>query len=458
MKKSIRKLFLGIAVLSFVFTGCSHQGRTEDKETDTVNSGKVTAEVPQEERADEDAQGSIELSGMLQVDGKSENSESESVSTSDENQNAVLVENGGTLTMTEGKLTKSGDTSSADESNYYGVNAVFVTTAGSESSISKSEITSAAEGANAVFATGKGALIHADNVKVSTSGNSSKGIYATYGGQVKAENIEITTSGTRCSPVAAERGSGSVSVQGGTVRSTGASSPCIYAAGTISAEKLEGTADASQILMIEGSNTVTLRGCDLSGSGEYGVMLYQSSPDSTGEGISRLNTEDTKLTATMEGPMFFVTNTEANVILKNTELKYKGDVLVKVSGNNINSWGTPGSNGGNLTLTAVDQKLKGRIICDEISTVNLKLKEGSTFSGSINSDNKGKYIKVSLMEDAKWKLTGDTYVNVLKNVEQSCSNIESEGYNIYYDSTDSANSWLAGKTVKLDGGGEITPR
>ena len=179
--------------------------------------------MPQEERADEDAQGSIELSGMLQVDGKSENSESESVSTSDENQNAVLVENGGTLTMTEGKLTKSGDTSSADESNYYGVNAVFVTTAGSESSISKSEITSAAEGANAVFATGKGALIHADNVKVSTSGNSSKGIYATYGGQVKAENIEITTSGTRCSPVAAERGSGSVSVKGGTVRSTGAS-------------------------------------------------------------------------------------------------------------------------------------------------------------------------------------------------------------------------------------------
>ena len=82
------------------------------------------------------------LNGMLQVDGKSENSESESISTSSENQNAVLVKNGGTLTMTDGKLTKSGNTSSADESNYYGVNAVFATTAGSESSISKSEITS----------------------------------------------------------------------------------------------------------------------------------------------------------------------------------------------------------------------------------------------------------------------------------------------------------------------------
>lgn len=455
MSKRFRMLFLGITVLSFVFTGCSHQGRTEDHENDAVNA---VAGMPDENGTDAESQGSIELSGMLQVDGKGESSESESVSTSGENQNAVLVKNGGTLTMTGGKLTKSGDTSSADESNYYGVNAVFVTAAGSESSISKSEITSAAEGANAVFATGKGALIHADNVKISTSGNSSRGIYATYGGKVKAENIEITTSGSRCAPVAAERGSGSVSVQGGTVRSSGTGSPCIYAAGTITAEKLEGSAEASQIVMVEGGNTVTLSGCDLSGSGENGVMLYQSSSDSSGEGTSRLNTVDTKLTATTKGPMFFVTNTEADVTLENTELKYKGDVFVKVSGNNMNSWGTPGSNGGDLTLTAEDQKLKGRIICDEISTVNLKLKEGSTFSGSINNDKKGKYIKVSLTEDAKWKLTGDTYVNVLKNADQSCSNIESEGYTIYYDSTDSANSWLAGKTISLDGGGEIKPR
>lgn len=457
MKKRVIQLFLGIAVLSYVFTGCSHQGSTDDKETDSVNSGEVIVEEQEQDFIDQESQGSIELSGMLQVDGKSENSESESISTSSENQNVVLVKNGGTLTMTDGKLTKSGDTSSADESNYYGVNAVFATTAGSESSISKSEITSSAEGANAVFATGTDALIHADHVKISTSGNSSRGLKATYGGRIKAENIEVTTSGTRCAPVAAEK-SGSVFVEGGTVLSSGTGSPCIFAAGTVTAEKLEGSADDSQILMIEGGSTAVLNGCDLSGSGENGVLLYRSSSENEGEGASNLKASDTKLTSRTEGPLFYVTNTKADIILRNSELKYEGNVLTKVSGNSINNWGTPGSNGGNLTLTAIDQKLKGRIVCDEISTVNLRLKESSSFSGSINSDNKGKYIKVSLAEDAVWKLSGDAYVNVLTNADESCRNIESGGYSIYYDSADSANSWLAGRTISLAGGGKIVPR
>ena len=90
--------------------------------------------------------------------------------------------------------------------------------------------------------------------------------------------------------------------------------------------------------------------------------------------------------------------------------------------------------------------------------MNLRLKESSSFSGSINSDNKGKYIKVSLAEDADWKLSGDAYVNVLTNADQSCSNIDSGGYSIYYDTADSANSWLAGRTISLAGGGKIAPR
>ena len=73
MKKRVIQLFLGIAVLSYVFTGCSHQGSTDDKETDSVNSGEVIVEEQEQDFIDQESQGSIELSGMLQVDGKSEN-------------------------------------------------------------------------------------------------------------------------------------------------------------------------------------------------------------------------------------------------------------------------------------------------------------------------------------------------------------------------------------------------
>ena len=70
MKKRVIQLFLGIAVLSYVFTGCSHQGSTDDKETDSVNSGEVIVEEQEQDFIDQESQGSIELSGMLQVDGK----------------------------------------------------------------------------------------------------------------------------------------------------------------------------------------------------------------------------------------------------------------------------------------------------------------------------------------------------------------------------------------------------
>ena len=75
------------------------------------------------------------------------------------------------------------------------------------------------------------------------------------------------------------------------------------------------------------------------------MLLYRSSSENEGEGASNLKAADTKLTSSTEGPLFYVTNTKADVILKSSELKYEGNVLAKVAGNNINNWGTPGSDG-----------------------------------------------------------------------------------------------------------------
>ena len=40
---------------------------------------------------------------------------------------------------------------------------------------------------------------------------------------------------------------------------------------------------------------------------------------------------------------------------------------------------------------------------------------------------------------------------------EDCSNIESNGHNIYYDSENLANEWLAGRTISLKGGGVLAP-
>lgn len=412
----------------------------------------------EDEKAYGPSKGNIELTGSLQVDGKSENSEKESIGTSKENQNAVLVKNKGTLSMTGAKLTKAGNTTSADESSFYGVNAVFATTAGSETSLSKSELTSGSEGANGIFATGKNALIHVDNVKIDTSGDNSQGLETTYGGRIIAQNPQITTSGMRCAPVAAGRGGGSVTVKGGTVSSSGEGSPCIYSAGAVIAENVKGGAEESPAVIVDGNSSLSLIKCKLtSGYGE-GVMLYRGITSGAAEGTSSLKAADASLNMTADGPMFYITNTNSEISLKNTDLKFPGKTLVMVTKNSAGKHGTANNKGGSLTLTAKDQNLYGDIVCDEDSTAVVNLTKNAKLKGAVNNDKKGRSIELYLSKAAHWELTGDSNVTVLKNEDDTLSNIKSNGYNIYYDSNNQANQWLGGKTLMLDGGGKIAPQ
>lgn len=401
--------------------------------------------------------GKIELTGFLQVDGKGESSEKESISTNKENQNAVLVKNAGTLSMTEAKLTKTGDKTSADESSFYGVNAVLATTAGSETSLSKSKLTSDSEGANGIFATGKGALIHASDLKIDTAGDNSQGMEATYGGRINAQKLQIATRGMRSAPVSAGRGGGSVTIKEGTVSSSGEGSPCIYSAGAVIAENLEGHAGKSPGAIVDGNSSLSLINCRLTSGAQEGVMLYQGISNSIPDSTAKLKAVDSTLSMLTEGPMFYITNTNSEISLKNTDLKFPGNILAMVTKNPAGKQGVVDNKGANLTLTATEQELTGDIVCDEVSTAVVNLSQNTVLKGAVNNNKKAKSIEVYLSEAAKWKLTGDSYVTGIENEDDTFSNIKSNGYSIYYDNSNQINNWLGGKTITLEDGGKVAP-
>jgi hypothetical protein len=49
------------------------------------------------------------------------------------------------------------------------------------------------------------------------------------------------------------------------------------------------------------------------------------------------------------------------------------------------------------------------------------------------------------------------YLTSLTDVDATLANIHSNGNTIYYDASNSANTWLNGKTFDLAGGGKLTP-
>ncbi len=400
--------------------------------------------------------GSVELTGVYEVNGTSEKSESNDIKSSEGNKNAILVKNGGSLVLTNSTLEKSGNTSNTDESNFYALNSIFAAVGGSSAIISDTTLSSSSKGTNGIFASGTDSCITVNDVTVHTTGNFSRGLDATYGGTVIGRNLKIITEGKHSAPLATSRGKGTITVDTAALNSAGEGSPCIYSTGNITAANVTGTAIRSQCAVVEGKNSITLKNCDLTGTGENGIMLYQNTSGDTGQGTAVFTATDSRLTTTSQGAMFYITNTDAKINLINTTLSFPSGILVEAAGNHTTNWGKEGANGGNITLAGANQILTGDIICDNISTVSLLLTSKTTLTSTINSENDGD-VTISLDFDSKWNVTADSYVTALIDSDSTLTNIISNGHTIYYDASNDGSKWLKGKTITLPDGGRLTP-
>ena len=388
------------------------------------------------------SQGSdVSASGATTVTDAQTLSDSYSSTASDES--AILVQNGGNATVTGAKITKSGDSSNTENSEFNGVNAGVLVQKSSTATIKDADISTSAKGANAVFSTGEDSKIYISDSTITTTGESSaRGLDATYGGYIEADNVTISTQGGSCATLATDRGEGTVKVKNSKLSTAGAGSPVIYSTGDISITKTTGTATGAQMAVIEGKNSATVTDSTLTASGKgnrgdtdnCGVMIYQSMSGDANEGTGNFSATNSTLSIDSKSdyyktaPMFFVTNTDAVISLENTKLNFGSGTLLSAKG--TSEWGNSGSNGGNVTLNASKQELKGNITVDKISTASIKL-TNSTYEGTINGDNTAKSITLKLDKSSKLKLTGDSYVTSLDNADSSNSNIDFNGYKLY---------------------------
>lgn len=386
---------------------------------------------------------SVNASGTKEIDGTTETI-SDDIEATEADQSTIVVKNNGKATINGATLTKSsGDSSNTENSEFYGINAGILVTKNSEATIKKSTITTSAKGSNAVFATGENAKVYVSDTTIETTGeSSSRGLDATYGGYIEADNVKIKTIGGSCATLATDRGEGTVIVKNSTLETNGSGSPVIYSTGDIQINNTEGIANGSQMVVIEGKNSATVTNSNLEASGkgnrgdidQAGVMIYQSMSGDASEGTGTFTAKNSTLKIDKDSnyyksaPMFFITNTKALINLENTKLKYGSNTLLSIKG--TNEWGNTNSNGGDTTLKATNQELVGNIEVDKISTLTLNLTK-STYKGTINKDNSAKEINIKLDKKSKITLTGDSYVTSLEDADTSYSNINFNGYKLY---------------------------
>lgn len=400
------------------------------------------------------------LSGKLATDGEEVSSDSETITTSTVDENAALVENGGTLKITNGKLQKSGDDTNGDNCNFYGINSILLTVGEkSKAYISNSALASDSEGSNAIFATDQAIVYSAQN-SITTSKGSSRGLDATYGGTIIADGMTIQTAGDHSASLATDRGGGNISVTNSTLNTSGSGSPLIYSTGAIEVSDVTGTAEGSQIAGMEGLNHIKIYNSKLSSTitdktasdpVANGVIIYQSTSGdadtSTGE-CAQFQVVDSTLSSKIEsGAMFYVTNTSADILLSGTTLDFDSSKakLLQIEGNDANNWGRAGSNGADVTFTGLGETLTGDISVDSISSLDLYFLDGTTYTGQIQSvanaggqndsvSNAGDQndsvtnatVTVNLDQDSTWIVTGDTTVFTL-NAEDGAQIVDTDG-------------------------------
>lgn len=389
---------------------------------------------------------SVETTGATSVTQEQKLSGTYESSTADES--AIQVSDGGNATITDSTINKTGDATNTENSEFYGVNAGVLTKANSTTTIKNSKITTNAKGANAVFATGTDAKVYVYDTTITTTGSSSaRGLDATYGGYIEADNVTISTDGGSCATLATDRGEGTVIAKNSKLSTKGAGSPVIYSTGDITIENTEGTATGAQMCVIEGKNTATITKSSLNCTGtgnrnnvdNCGIMIYQSMSGDAGEGTGTFTATDSTLEISSDSsyyktaPFFFITNTKAVINLENNTLKYGSGVLLKVGA--TSEWGDSGSNGGEVTFNAKNQKLEGNVEVDNISKATINLTEGSTLTGTINNDNTAKEIKLTLDKSSTLTLTEDCYITSLTDEDTSYSNINFNGHKLYVNGT-----------------------
>ncbi len=292
-----------------------------------------------------------------------------------------LVINGGSLTITGTEaspvsVTKSGTAASSgqvgDDYNFYGINSgIVVSGEGSTATINYCNITTTSSGSNAVVATNEGSVTINNSTITSSGSAGSRGLHTTYDGTIVADNVEITTQGASCAALANDRGGGTITASNMTLETNSNGSPLVYSTDYIKVIDSTGTANSAQAVVVEGGSTAYLDGCTFTCSGDGnrtgtsdsnssthtidagGVFIYQSVSGDSEEGTDYFYCYDSTITVTTSGvPMIYLTNITAEITISGSTFNSASTSDYFLIAEATNQWGTTGSNGATVTVTA----------------------------------------------------------------------------------------------------------
>ena len=225
-----RALAFAAATVLLLTFGCG-QAAAEEKMAEATPEVVAVEDASSDETATGGTNAVVSYTGIYHVDQTTDESTSGSYASNTANENTVLVESAGELTMNSADINKTGDVE-GDFST--GINAAVVVSSKGQMTLSESNITTNGAGAAGLAVLGEGTQLALNNTSVYTSGTSS--------------------------PVIIVRDDASAVVTAGILATEGADSPCILFLGgrlTLAGVSLS-SAGGDILQVLSGENFLTL--------------------------------------------------------------------------------------------------------------------------------------------------------------------------------------------------------
>ena len=239
---------------------------------------------------------------------------------------------------------------------------------------------------NCPFSNGIVALDHArvllKNTTVITKSKYSKGIVSMYYGHFEIfEDSTISTEGYLSPCLEVNKDQGSIVCGNIILYSSEEGSPLLNneGNGNIHIYSGKGTAKKSQIIIIKGNNNIELFDCTFNGNGKSinndnnnynngGIILYKSDESNTHLATLKLTNCNLIIDENQNFPLFSCYNIEADISLDNTQTNFN-QYFMKASQTEKSLISTK------INLNIVNLAIKGEIITDQLSQVNIKADE-----------------------------------------------------------------------------------
>lgn len=311
-----------------------------------------------------------------------------------------------------------------------------------------------------MYAYNDGTTVNIDNSWLYSSGPVSHGLYASGHATIVGRNIQHFSGGMRSSSFAGDSPAGYVYIYDSVAHTAGIGSATFYALGTVYGENIVSLSENAPVVFMDGPQNATLVDCQGTAGLLGGLVIFSSQARTSGSQIKLI---DSKIMTLGSVPGLWFGNVIANVFIKNTEIITPTNVLIVANYSQItqdfNVYGgysdNPGMSPAQVYAEVEESSLTGDLVAYNGSLISFALDSHSTWTGAAYTAAGIGSVDVALSADSTWTLTNTSTIQNLTSADVSLSNINSGGFQLYYNA--SLSTSLGGKVIPLAGGGAATP-